>query len=132
MSRLFVYYNARERDPVYAGKIYDSGCFIGDAIESLRQQGTCTEDKWKYDDGKVDERPTEDCYEEAKNFLVSDSVEVGVDLQNMKTCLARGFPFIFSLKLYQSFARAAKNGGRVPMPEPGEPPLDGQDQCVPT
>ncbi|CAF5153355.1 unnamed protein product, partial [Rotaria sp. Silwood1] len=34
----------------------------------------------------------------------------------MKSCLAEGYPFAFGIFTYKSFHDAAKNGGRVPMP----------------
>ncbi len=39
-----------------------------------------------------------------------------VDLNEMKTCLAQGFPFAFGVKLFESFNDAAKNGV---VPKPG-------------
>ncbi len=42
-----------------------------------------------------------------------------VDLNEMKTCLAQGFPFAFGVRLYESFNDAAESGV-VPKPESTE------------
>jgi len=123
MSRLFIYYNARVMDPTFAGEISDEGSMISYAIEAIKTHGTCTEAKWKFEKENVDQKPTDECFEEAKNFLVHDVIEVGLNLKNMKTCLARGFPFVFCLKLFKSFEVAADNKGYVSIPKPGEAPF---------
>ena len=40
-----------------------------------------------------------------------------VDLNEMKTCLAQGYPFAFGVRLYESFNDAAESGV-VPKPGP--------------
>ena len=40
-----------------------------------------------------------------------------IDLNEMKTCLAQGYPFAFAVSLFQSFSDAAQSGV-VPKPGP--------------
>lgn len=44
--------------------------------------------------------PDEQAYEHAKNNKITEALRVNIDLNEMKLCLAQGFPFAFGLKLY--------------------------------
>ena len=118
VSRLFIYYNAREYDGGVTG---DTGCTIAAAIQVLQELGACNELTWAYDEARINHRPLSDAYDEALNFLIEEAHEIEVDLDAMKHCLAEGFPFTFGLTLFASFDRAGKRG-LVPMPDP-----DGED-----
>ncbi|NES85098.1 MAG: C1 family peptidase [Moorea sp. SIO2B7] len=113
VSRLFVYYNARVLDGL-EGK--DQGCTITNAIQILEEYGACTEETWPYDPELVNEKPDEDSFDEASNFLIEEAEEIEVDLYAMKHCLAEGYPFVFALRLFNSFDHARKKGF-VPMPD---------------
>ena len=114
VSRLFIYYNAREYDGGVTG---DTGCTIAAAIQVLQELGACNELTWAYDEDRINHRPLPDAYQEALNFLVEEADEIEVDLDAMKHCLAEGYPFVFGLMLFASFDRAGKRG-LVPMPNP--------------
>lgn len=115
VSRLFVYYNARAASGMETA---DEGSAIGDAIDSLKQQGACSEGTWQYDEGLVNESPSEQAYEEAKAFLVESSELVDTDLFVWKHALAEGYPIIFGCLLFNSFDSGRK--GKIPMPTPRE------------
>ncbi|MCB1177402.1 MAG: C1 family peptidase, partial [Leptospiraceae bacterium] len=96
VSRLFIYYNAREID----GNVdEDAGCVIASAIESLSEKGACSEETWPYEPDRFTEEPPEDAYEEAADFVVEDVMAVPVDLDAWKHALAEGNPIIFGLRL---------------------------------
>lgn len=86
-----------------------------DVIEALEEFGTCLESIWPYDITKVNERPSDDAYAQAKDHKITEAFQVKIDLYEMKSCLAQGFPFAFGLKLFSSFDQAT-NTGVVPMP----------------
>ncbi|CAF0921561.1 unnamed protein product [Adineta ricciae] len=118
VSRLFIYYNARDRNN--SGQpVSDTGCSMTHAIEALEKYGTCRESLWPYDISRVNVRPDQSVYEEAQNYQLEDALQVNVDLEDMKSCLAQGYPFAFGLKLYTSFDKAAKTGV-VAMPDSWE------------
>jgi hypothetical protein len=119
VSRLFIYYNARVKDSESGEKITDSGVTTTSAIESLEESGTCLESIWPYNVKRVNKRPNDDAYQAAEDHKISEALKVNVDLHEMKSCLAQGFPFVFALELYKSFDKAAKNG-IVPMPKSGD------------
>ena len=118
MSRLFIYYNARTKR-TNATTITDTGCSMTNAIEALEEFGTCLESLWAYDISKVNTRPSDEAYEQGTYHQIKEALKVDIDLNEMKTCLAQGFPFAFGLRLYKSFDKARKTGV-VPMPDETE------------
>jgi len=85
------------------------------AIEALEESGVCLESIWPYDISQVNVRPSDQAYQSAQPHKITEALQVNIDLNQMKTCLAQGYPFAFGLKLYKSFDQAA-NTGVVPMP----------------
>ena len=119
MSRLFIYYVSRTKDaPQYNQIISDGGTVIRSAIAALAEYGCCQEQLYPYNPAYVNRQPPTHCYAEAKNYRISQAMNVQVDLNDMKGCLAEGFPFAFGLQTFNSFGTAGSNGGRVPMPQP--------------
>ena len=119
VSRLFIYYNARMKVLDSDRQLRDSGCSITKAIETLEETGNCLESIWPYDIKYVNHRPSDEAYDAANYSKINDALQLQVDLEEMKSSLAQGFPFVFGLKLFTSFNQAAKKGV-VPMPKPGE------------
>lgn len=116
VSRLFIYYNARVKDEGSDENLSDSGCTITSAIEALEESGTCLESLWPYKVKRVNKRPSDEAYTIAEGHQIYDALQIKIDLFEMKSCLAQGFPFVFGLELYESFDRAEKKG-IVPMPK---------------
>jgi C1A family cysteine protease len=116
VSRLFIYYNAREIDGTAEE---DAGCVIASAIESLKEKGACSEDTWPYEIDKFSEAPPEEAYNEAAHFIVEDMQLVPVELTAWKQALAEGHPIIFGISLFNSFDSQRKPG-LVPAPTPSE------------
>jgi hypothetical protein len=114
VSRLFIYYNARGKSN-QSDAVVDSGCSITNAIEALEEFGTCLESLCPDDISLVNTCPDDQAYEQAENHKINEAHQISINLHEMKSCLAQGFPFAFGLRLYKSFDKAAKNG-IVPMP----------------
>jgi|YelNatPaOPRAMG01_1025707.scaffolds.fasta_scaffold56367_3 C1A family cysteine protease len=122
-SRLFIYYNERAMEGTIR---YDSGAQIRDGIKSVNKQGVCPETDWPYIISKFKTKPLKKCYSEAlKDKVVQYSV-VPQTLNDMKSCLASGYPIIGGFSVYQSFEsdQVAKTG-IVPMPGKNESQLGG-------
>ncbi len=119
VSRLFIYYNARVKDEGSDENLEDSGCTVTSAIESLEESGTCLESIWPYVIKRMNKRPSDAAYQGAQNNKINDALQVNIDLYEMQSCLAQGFPFVFGLELYKSFDKAEKKG-IVPMPKPSD------------
>jgi C1A family cysteine protease len=122
-SRLFIYYNER----VIEGTVpIDSGAMLRDGIKSVASDGVCPEPEWPYDITKFTKKPTAKCYADAKLDRAISYQSILQDLNQMKGCLASGFPFIFGFTVYESFeTEAVTTTGHAPMPGWGERPVGG-------
>ncbi|MDQ5987309.1 MAG: hypothetical protein CSYNP_03049 [Syntrophus sp. SKADARSKE-3] len=122
MSRLFIYYN--ERVIEHSVKT-DSGAMIRDGIKSLAKQGVCIEKSWPYIISKFATKPPKQCYKEALNYRILSYSRINT-LDEMRACLADGFPFIFGFAVYESFeSQKVAKTGIVDMPKPAEKMLGG-------
>lgn len=120
VSRLFIYYNARMIEGQKEYQMVDKGAFIAKAIESLAEYGCCKEKSFPYDAANKNRKPPTHCYDEAGNYRTQTSMRVDVDLNEMKACLAEGYPFAFGINLCKSSYEAKTNGGRIPTPTEAE------------
>jgi C1A family cysteine protease len=122
VSRLFIYYN--ERALISTVK-WDSGAMLRDGMKTLKKQGVCSEKKWPYIISKFIVKPSPACYKEALNHQITSYRRI-LTLDEMRMCLAEGFPFVFGFTVYESFesSEVARNGV-VHLPQPSERALGG-------
>jgi C1A family cysteine protease len=112
-SRLFIYYNERVMEGTVAE---DAGAELRDGIKSVVNQGVCPEPEWPYMVEAFATKPSDDCYENALKDLVLQYQRVdNTSLEQMKSCLAEGFPFVFGITVYSNFPMTTISGS-VPMP----------------
>ena len=117
-SRLFIYYNERDIEGTVGS---DSGAMIRDGIKSVNNQGACPEKEWPYDIAKFTDRPSDQCYQDAAKHKAVSYQRLVQDLNQMKGCLAAGFPFVFGFSVYESFeGPEVASTGHASMPKPGE------------
>ena len=122
-SRLFIYYNEREIEHTVNE---DSGAMIRDGIKTVVKQGVCRELDWPYVVAKFTQKPPKSCYEDALNHQVVSYRRLAQNLNQMKSCLASGYPFVFGFSVYETFESiAVTKTGKVPMPKNGEAMLGG-------
>jgi C1A family cysteine protease len=122
-SRLFIYYNER----VMEGTVgVDSGAMIRDGIKSVAKQGVCPETDWPYVIKKFTKKPPASAYKTALKHRVTSYRRLVNNLNQLKGCLASGYPFVFGFTVYESFEnpKVAKTGV-VPMPSSSEQVLGG-------
>lgn len=122
VSRLFIYYNERVTEHTVNE---DAGAMIRDGIKALVKQGVCSEKKWPYVVSKFTNKPSSACYKEASDHQVTAYARIQT-LDEMRGCLAEGYPFVFGFTVYESFEsdQVAKTGV-APMPKPKEKVLGG-------
>lgn len=121
-SRLFLYYNERALEGTTK---VDAGAMIRDGIKSINTKGCCSEDSWPYDISKFAVKPPKSCYAEAIGHKSLQYARI-TTLDEMKTCLASGYPFVFGFMVYASFeSPEVTKTGVVPMPQPFEKALGG-------
>jgi C1A family cysteine protease len=122
LSRLFIYYNERVIEHTTGS---DSGAMLRDGIKTLAKQGACSEKKWPYLISKFRTKPTAACYKEALQHQITSYQRLQT-LDEMRACLAEGFPFVFGFTVYESFeSQQVAQSGVVQMPQPGERVLGG-------
>jgi C1A family cysteine protease len=122
-SRLFIYYNER----VIEGTVKsDSGAQIRDGIKSVASQGVCPETEWPYDITKFTVAPPAQAYKDAVTDRAVSYQSLTQDINQMKGCLASGYPFVFGFTVYESFeSPAVAQSGHASMPAPGERAIGG-------
>jgi len=124
-SRLFIYYNERAME----GSIQsDAGAMLRDGIKSVNRQGVCKEQPtWPYNIYKFATKPPGTAYNEAGLHQALQYRRLNnTDINQLKACLASGFPFVFGFTVYQSFMTAqVGRTGMMPMPQPHEAVMGG-------
>ena len=122
-SRLFIYYNERVIEGTVSS---DSGAQIRDGIKTVASQGVCPEPDWPYDIAKFSQKPSAKAYSDAVTDRAISYQSLVQDLNQMKGCLASGYPFVFGFTVYESFETAAvARSGHAPMPGSGERVIGG-------
>jgi C1A family cysteine protease len=135
-SRLFIYYNERAMEG-NAGT--DSGAQIRDGLTTIAKQGVCPETEWTYDDTPADaisglfpagahdaEQPTPQCYTDALNNRATSYQRVSQTLDQLRGCLAAGYPFVFGFTVYEGFeSQEVAHSGEAQLPKHGEQVMGG-------
>lgn len=122
-ARLFIYYNERVMENTVSS---DSGAQIRDGIKSVGRQGVCPETLWPYVESQFATRPTPACYTVARTHPAVTYNRVAQDTQQLKACLASGYPFVVGITVYESFeSDEVAHSGVAPMPQASETALGG-------
>ena len=117
-SRLFVYYNERAMEGTIDS---DSGAQIRDGIKSINKQGDCPEKLWPYIVARFADKPPVSCYTDAIKHKAVLYQRVTRVVNQMKGCLASGYPFVFGFSVYESFmSTAVAKNGHAAMPKSNE------------
>jgi C1A family cysteine protease len=109
-SRLFVYYNERDLEGTVKS---DPGAQIRDGVKSIANLGVCAETEWPYDINKFTDKPTQKCFTDAKKCEAVGYQRLdSTNLNQLKGCIAAGFPFVFGFTVYSAFEgeEVAKTG----------------------
>lgn len=132
LSRLFIYYLARDREGT---ALADVGSYGRTAFKVLRKTGAPPEELWPYDIEMFDDEPPEDIFDEASEFRVKDYVHPG--LGQRVTMLDRKEAFqrllgnrqtiAFGFTVFESFEGDWEEAGVMPVPEEGEDVLGGHE-----
>ena len=122
-SRLFIYYNERVIEGTVSS---DSGAMLRDGMKSVAKRGVCPEPMWPYQIARFRVKPSKACYSTAAQHTAVNYLRLVPILQQLKGCLASGYPFVFGFTVYESFESAAvARTGKAPMPSTNERVLGG-------
>lgn len=122
-ARLFIYFNERDMEGTIQS---DSGANIRDGAKSVGSLGVCDEALVPYNINKFTKKPSAAAYKAALKHRSISYQAVPQTLDQIRGCLASGFPFVFGFTVYDSFEsdEVAKTGV-VPMPAHHEKSLGG-------
>jgi C1A family cysteine protease len=122
-SRLFIYYNERVLEHTVNS---DSGARIRDGIKTVGSIGAPPETVWPYDIAVFETKPSKPAFAEAPLGKALTYQRVPQILNQMKACLAAGYPVVFGFTVYESFeSQQVAQTGVVPMPNSQEKVLGG-------
>jgi len=122
-SRLFIWWNTRSME---GNSNLNAGGYLRDAIKSCDVTGFCHEETWPYDLSKFREVPPQGAFEEALKYKAVDYFRLNnAAIDELKSCLAAGFPFAFGFTVYASFVKSETCGGVVPLPTNSDARLGG-------
>jgi len=122
-SRLFIYYNERVIERTVDE---DAGATLRDGIKSVSKQGAPHEHLWPYVLSKYRTKPTAASYRDAEKHQALLYQRVLRTMDQLKGCLAAGYPFVYGFSVYESFeSRTVARTGDVPMPRGGEELIGG-------
>lgn len=119
LSKLFLYSINREMIGTLLNGDPSDGTYIRDAIKVIVHTGVPPEYVWPYNIVNYTQLPTENAYLAALPYRVASYYRLST-LEDMKNCLANGYPFIFGMRLFASFDTKAASTGDIDMPQPGE------------
>lgn len=126
-SRLFIYYNERLIENTVN---IDAGAMIRDGIKALAIYGAPDETLWPYVISKFKTKPDASVYNAARANLIKSYHRI-ITLDDMRACLAEGYPFVTGFSVYESFESATvASTGVVPMPKKTEAMLGGHAVLV--
>jgi len=102
LSRLFVYYWAREPYPALKEK--DGGAYMRDGFRVCNQMGVPLEEFWDFDVSQVNVKPSAISENEAPdNKAIRYERIVNNEISNIKNALSQGLPVIFGAYLTEEF-----------------------------
>jgi len=114
-SRLFIYYNERAIEGT-VGK--DDGARIRDGIKVIAKQGDCPEELWPYRRRNLNLRPPRECYLLARHYKAVEYQRIGHKLDELKSCIASGYPLVLGFKVFESFeGEKIRKTGQLGMPK---------------
>jgi len=127
-SRLFIYYGERMVEGTVSS---DSGAMLRDGIKVVATYGAPFETLWPYDITKFAVKPPPAAWAAGLQERAVTYARVMPRLNQMKGCLASGYPFVIGFSVYESFESAqVAASGVVPMPAWNEELLGGHAVLV--
>jgi C1A family cysteine protease len=122
-SPLFIYFCARDLEGTIG---YDAGAQIRTGAKALAKYGVCHEASWPYEIDKYRKRPPRRAYTEAEKHQAVKYWRVGQALDQVRGCIAEGFPVGVGISVYESFeSRMVERTGKVPLPSARDALLGG-------
>lgn len=122
-ARLGIYYLERKVEGTVS---QDSGAMLRDGIKVIAKYGVWPETIQPYDTSKFKKAPTKAMMAEGIKHQALVYERLDGSLNQIKTRLSTGFPFVFGFTVYPEFeSQQVAKTGIVPLPTSNEAPLGG-------
>jgi C1A family cysteine protease len=126
LSRLDLYATTREVEGTPLSE--DSGCVVRDVFKASSRYGICDEKTWPYVTANFSKSPPRKAAVEALHRRAL-SYHAAAGLDQIKACIAEGYPLIFGFDCYESLmSPAVGKTGVIPMPTATDASIGGH--CV--
>jgi len=99
---------------------------IAATIDAAQQIGVCTNESWLWNLKKLNVQPNDEPYSEANDFTAATAMKIQLHEQDLKECLANGYPFAFGLRLTRQFMKCGPSG-IIKVPDANTNPLFEND-----
>ena len=107
--------NAKKFRSLFAGHKSSPAGNSRDGIKSVAKQGAPHEALWPYVIKQFRRKPSKAAYKDARRHPAVLYQRLRQDIQQLRGCLASGFPFTFGFSVYTSFeGDTVARTGRVP------------------
>ena len=129
VSRLFIYYNERAIEGTIQS---DAGAQIRDGFKVIGKYGAASEKLCPYHVDQFRVKPSAAAFADGlkRQGLGYQRLD-NTDINQLKSCLAEGFPFVFGFAVYASFEdRYTAQTGIMAMPKKNEKMLGGHAVCA--
>lgn len=116
VSRLFIYYNARNS---INETHLDEGSYIHDALNSLKTLGACRELIWPYLEREVFTKPTIESYREGNDNTITEFYQIvsfSQRLKDIEVALRSNHPVIFGTQVgseFMNYDSGSDDGNKV-------------------
>ena len=100
LSEAFAYYNARA---IRKETEIDEGATFVDIIQSIRDNGVCVEELCPFNQNVYNEKPSDEAYADAERRKITEAKNVCINVEDVKSALAQGFPVIISARAFGSY-----------------------------
>ena len=124
-SQLFTYYATRK---LRGTTEEDSGATAREALKATADFGVAKDEMWPYDISKFKVEPPKQAWEDAEKHQSLSYFRVEQTENDIIGCLSDGYPFIFGMKIYDSFFNYKKSAifnVVMPFPKPIEEKYHG-------
>lgn len=111
LSEAFAYYNARVlRNETNV----DRGATFINIIQSIRDNGVCLEELCPYNQNVYTQKPSEEAYTEAESRKITEAKNVCINVNDVKSALAQGYPVVISARAFDSYLSNWNGVLRIP------------------
>ena len=127
LSRLFVYYQSRVIENTES---IDDGVYsIRNALKACSKFGLCAESLWPYDESKVNEEPTKECYIDAANRKIVNYRRLN-KISDVVEAIGLGKPVVIGADVFDDFDLLNPDNTAMNLPGEGASPNGSHAMCI--